>query len=173
MSLGIEYDMVLLLHIPLERPSTRRRRQRRSNCGRATHGTPCPSGAPRMAGDVDSLSRDLANTSITPGAPSATPASTFLVPPSPEWEAPVPHAIERVVPITPDLPPVGREGLIVPWRDMTRVGGETIVFNPIPFQPSFNSSSVTRVYVRLPFPSGCLDSKEEDSPSFSLDISGL
>jgi hypothetical protein len=47
------------------------------------------------------------------------------------------------------------------------------VFNPIPFQPSFDTSSITRLYVRLPFPSGCLDSKEEDGLGFGLDFSGL
>jgi hypothetical protein len=45
MSLGIEYNMVLLPPVPLERPSTRRRpsrrrRQRWNNHNRATHGTP-------------------------------------------------------------------------------------------------------------------------------------
>jgi hypothetical protein len=63
MSLGIEYDMILLPLVPLERPSTRRhpsrhRRQRWGNRDRATHG-------------VDSLSRDLANTNIAPRAPPA------------------------------------------------------------------------------------------------------
>jgi hypothetical protein len=50
MSLNIEYDMILLSSVPLERPSShhrpsRRRRQRRSNRDRATHGTLCPVGA--------------------------------------------------------------------------------------------------------------------------------
>jgi hypothetical protein len=31
------------------------------------------------------------------------------------------------------------------------------VFNPIPFQPSFDTSSVTRMYAGLPFPLGSLD----------------
>jgi hypothetical protein len=88
MSLSIEYDMILLSPVSLERPSTRRRpsrrrRQRRGNRDRATHDTPCPGGAPGVAGDVDSLSRDLANTSIAPAAPPAAPASTFLEPPPP------------------------------------------------------------------------------------------
>jgi hypothetical protein len=47
------------------------------------------------------------------------------------------------------------------------------VFNPIPFWPSFDASSVTGLYVGLPFPSGCLDSEEEDGPSFGLDFSEL
>jgi hypothetical protein len=29
------------------------------------------------------------------------------------------------------------------------------------------------MYVGLPFPSGCLDSEEEDGPNFALDFSGL
>jgi hypothetical protein len=47
------------------------------------------------------------------------------------------------------------------------------VFNPIPFRPSFNTSSVIGLYADLPFPSGCLDSKEEDGASFGLDFSEL
>jgi hypothetical protein len=89
------------------------------------------------------------------------------------WEAPVPHAVERVVPATPALPPVGQEEPIVPCQDMTRVGEELSMFNPIPFQPSLDTSSVTRMYARLPFPSGCLDSEEEDGSSFGLDFSRL
>uniref|UniRef100_A0A804NPY4 Small ribosomal subunit protein eS4 central region domain-containing protein n=1 Tax=Zea mays TaxID=4577 RepID=A0A804NPY4_MAIZE len=62
-----------------------------------------------MANGVDSLSRDLANISIAPGAPTAAPASTLLVPPPPAWEVPAPHAIEGAIPATPDLPLVGQE----------------------------------------------------------------
>jgi hypothetical protein len=127
----------------------------------------------RVLAELDSLSRDLANTSIAPRAPPVTLAPTFLAPPPSVWETPVPHAVERVVPAAPVLPPVGREESVAPWRDVTRVGGESSVFNPIPFQPSFDTSSATRMYIRLPFPSGCLDSKEEDGPSFALDFSGL
>jgi hypothetical protein len=95
MSLGIEYDMVLLPPVPLERPSTHRRpshhrRQRRGNRDHSTPSTPCPGGAHGMAGGIDSLSRDPANTSIAPGASPAAPMSTFLVPPPPAWEALVP-----------------------------------------------------------------------------------
>jgi hypothetical protein len=42
-----------------------------------------------MADDIDSLSRDLANTSIAPRTPLVT---TFLAPPPLVWETPVPHA---------------------------------------------------------------------------------
>jgi hypothetical protein len=99
MSLDIEYDMVLLAPVPLERPSTRRRpshrkRQRRNNRNHATHGTPCPSKTPRMADVIDSLSRDLANISIAPEAPPAAPALTLLVPPPLAWEVLAPHTIE-------------------------------------------------------------------------------
>jgi hypothetical protein len=178
MSLGIEYDMVLLPSVPLERPSTRHRpsrhrRQRRNNHNRATHGTPCPSKTPRMADGVDSLLRDLANISIAPEAPLATHASTLLVPPPPAWEVPAPHTVERAVPATSDLPPASQEEPVVPWWDTTGTGGESAMFNPIPFQLSFDTSSVTRLYAGLPFPSGCLDSEEEDGPSFGLDFSGL
>jgi hypothetical protein len=107
-----------------------------------------------MTNGIESLSRDLANTSIAPVAPPVAPASTFLGPPPPVWEAPVPHAVERVLPTMPVLPPAGREELVIPWRDMTRDGGEPSVFNPFPFQPSFDTSSITRMYARLPFPSG-------------------
>jgi hypothetical protein len=47
------------------------------------------------------------------------------------------------------------------------------VFNPIPFQPSFDTSALTSMYAGLPFPSGCLDFKEEDGPGLGLDFSGL
>jgi hypothetical protein len=45
------------------------------------------------------------------------------------------------------------------------------VFNPIPFQSRFDTSSITKMYVELPFPSGNLESEEEDGPSFALDFS--
>jgi hypothetical protein len=47
------------------------------------------------------------------------------------------------------------------------------VFNPIPFQPSFDTSSLSVLYVGLPFPSGCLDSEEEDCSVIGLDFSRL
>jgi hypothetical protein len=96
-----------------------------------------------------------------------------LSPPPLTWEAPAPHAVERAIPATPDLPPTGREEPVVPWQDMIRARGEPSVFNPIPFQPSFDTSSITRLYVGLSFPSGYLDSKEEDGLRFSLDFSRL
>jgi hypothetical protein len=71
------------------------------------------------------------------------------------------------------LPPTGREEPDTPCRDMEGARGEPSMFNPIPFQLSFNTNSVSRMYVELPFPSGCLDSKEEDGPSFALDFSRL
>ena len=88
-------------------------------------------------------------------------------------ETPVPHVVERAVLAAPALPPAGREELDAPWRNMAWVGGEPSVFNPIPFQPSFDTSSITRMYTGLPFPSGCLDSEEEDRLSFALDFSWL
>jgi hypothetical protein len=39
--------------------------------------------------------------------------------------------------------------------------------------PSIDTNTVTKMYVGLPFPSGSLDSKEEDGPSYALDFSGL
>jgi hypothetical protein len=179
MSLGIEYDMILLPPVPLERLGSRRcpsrhRRQRWSNRDRATQATPCTGGATRTADGIESLSRDLASINISPGAPTAAHAPTlFLAPPSPMWETPVPHVVERAVSATPALPPTGREEPNAPWRDMARVRGELSVFNPIPFQPSLNTSSVTRMYNGLPFPSGCLDFEKEDGPSFALDFSRL
>ena len=47
------------------------------------------------------------------------------------------------------------------------------MFNPTPFRPSFDTCSITGLYARLPFPSGCLNSKEEDGTSFDLDFSGI
>jgi hypothetical protein len=47
------------------------------------------------------------------------------------------------------------------------------VFNPIPFQASFGTSAFTSMYAYLPFPSGCLDSKEEDNLGPSQDFSRL
>jgi hypothetical protein len=126
-----------------------------------------------MTDDVESLSRDLANISTTPGELPAAPTSTLLVPPPLAWEVIAPHAIEWAVPALSDLPLVGREEPITPWQDMTWARGEPSVFNPIPFQPSLDTSSITRLYDRLPFPSRCLDSKEEDGPSFGLDFSRL
>jgi hypothetical protein len=68
---------------------------------------------------------------------------------------------------------MGQEEPVAPWRDMTGDGGEPSMFNPIPFEPSFDTSAITRMYARLPFPSGSLDSEEEDGLSFALDFSGL
>jgi hypothetical protein len=47
------------------------------------------------------------------------------------------------------------------------------VFNPIPFQPSFDTNSLTSLYADLPFPLGCLDSEEEDGLGIGLDFSRL
>jgi hypothetical protein len=162
MSLGTEDDMVLLPHVLLEHPGSCRRpshrkRRRRNDRDRAAQGVPCT----------------RANVSIAPEALPATPAPTHLAPSPPVWGTPVPHAIEQVVPAAPVLPPVGQEEPVAPWRDMTGAGGEPSVFNPIPFAPSFDTSSVSNTYVGLPFPSGCLDSEEEDGPSFALDLSEL
>jgi hypothetical protein len=185
MSLGIEYDMVLLPASPLadslEHLSAcshppHRRRQRRNNRNRATHGTPCLGEAPRLTDDADFLTRDLANISITPRVPPAaraSPVSTLLVPPPSAWEVPTPHAIRQDVPTTPALPPVGWEEPVTPWQDMLRAGGEPSVFNPIPFQPSFDTSSITSLYTGLPFPFRCLDSEEEGGLNVGLDFSRL
>jgi hypothetical protein len=99
-----------------------------------------------MAVGVGSLLRDLANTSIAPGVLPTAPVPTFLKPPPSVWEAPVPYTIEQAVLATSVLPPAGQEELVVPWQDMTRVEGESSMFNPIPFQPSFDTNSITRMY---------------------------
>jgi hypothetical protein len=52
-------------------------------------------------------------------------------------------------------------------------GREPSVFNPIPFQPRFDTSYDAQMYVGLLFPSGCLESEEQDGPSFALDFSRL
>jgi hypothetical protein len=159
MSLGIEYDMILLSPIPLERPRSRCRpshcrRKRRSNHDSATQGTPCTRGASWMADGIEYLSRDLASINISPGAPPAAPAPTSLAPPPPMWETPVPHVVEQAVLATPALPPSGWEESDAPWRDMAGVGGEPFVFNPIPFQLSFNTNSITRMYAGFLSPQG-------------------
>jgi hypothetical protein len=109
-----------------------------------------------MDDGIEPLSKDLASVHISLGVSQAAPAPTFLAPPPPMWETPVPHIIERAVSTTPALPPAGWEEPNAPWRYMARVGGEPSVFNPIPFQLSFNTSSITQMYVRLSFPSGVL-----------------
>jgi hypothetical protein len=86
-----------------------------------------------MADGMDSLLRDLANANIAPEAPPVTHTPTFLAPPPPVWETPVPHAVERVITAAPVLPPVGWEEPVAPWRYVARVRGEPSVFNPIPF----------------------------------------
>jgi hypothetical protein len=84
MSLGIEYDMALLLPAPPEdqgsrrRPS-RRKRQRQSNCNRAPWGTLCAKDAAENDDNIESLSRDLAGVNISIGVP----APTFPAPPAP------------------------------------------------------------------------------------------
>jgi hypothetical protein len=178
MSLGIEYDMILLPLVPLECSSSRchlsrRRRQRQNNRDRAAHGTPCTGGAPGMADGIDSLSKNLANVNIAPRVPPVVPAPTFPASPPPMWETPVPTLLsERCQLQWPSHSSVRRSRKLLgeTWRG---VRGELSVCNPIAFQPSFDTSSITRMYVGLPFPSGCLDSKEEDGPSFALDFSGL
>jgi hypothetical protein len=47
------------------------------------------------------------------------------------------------------------------------------MFNTIPFQASFDTSAFTSMYADLPFPSGCLNSEEEDSLGPGLDFPGL
>jgi hypothetical protein len=46
--------------------------------------------------------------------------------------------------------------------------GEPSLFNPILFQPSFDTSAFTSMYADLLFLSGCLDSEEEDGPDPGL-----
>jgi hypothetical protein len=159
MSLGIEYDMVLLPSIPLERPSTRRcpschRRQKWNSRNRATHDTSCPGESPGMTNGVDSLSRDLASIAIVPGAPPEAPASTLLVPPPPAWKASAPHTMEQAVLATPDLQPMGQEGSVTPWHDMTRAGGEPSVFNPIPSSQVSTPAPSQGYMPDFPFPQG-------------------
>jgi hypothetical protein len=113
-SLGIEYDMILLPPVPLERLSSRkhpsrRRRQRGSNRDRAPPGTLCAGGTAGTDDGIKSLSRDLASVNILPGGPPTAPTPTFLAPPHVTWETPFPHDIERRVSAAPALPPMGRE----------------------------------------------------------------
>jgi hypothetical protein len=91
MSLGIEYDMVLLPPTPPKdqgsrrRPS-RRRRRRWSNCHHAQWGTLCVEDVARNDDGIESLSRDLSNVNISLGVS----APTFLAPPAPAWGSPLP-----------------------------------------------------------------------------------
>jgi hypothetical protein len=174
MSLSIEYDLVLLPPAPPEDQSSRhhpsrRRRQRRSNQNRAPRGTLCAEDATGNDDSIESLSRDLASVNISPRAP----APTFLAPPAPMGESPFPHGVEQGVSAAPALPPTGREEPDAPWRDMVGEEGEPSMFNPIPFQPCYDTSYDAQMYAGLPFPSRCLDSKEEDGPNYALDFSGL
>jgi hypothetical protein len=69
-----------------------------------------------------------------PGAPPvacASPAQTLLAPVA--WEVLALHAIGQDEPTTPDLSPAGWEEPVTPWQDMSRAGGESSMFNPIPF----------------------------------------
>jgi hypothetical protein len=185
MSVGIEYDMVLLP--PGPRANTQgqpdvcprhphHRKQRWSNHNRTNRGVLCPDEVPRLTNDADSLARDLANVSIMPGASSG--ALTLLTP-HVAWEAlapPTPHTIGQVTPASSDLPLVGWEGPVTSWQDLSalpRAGGQPSVFNPIPFHPSFDTGSFTSLYAGFPFPSRCLDSEEEDGPGPRLDFFGL
>jgi hypothetical protein len=130
MSLGIEYDMVLLppgaLTDTQERLSartcpSRHRRHRWSNPNRGTYGTPCPGGAPGLTNDKNSLARDLANISVTLGTPTmehASPASSLLTPPPAAWGVsapPTPHAMDQDAPVSSDLPLTGREEPVASW----------------------------------------------------------
>jgi hypothetical protein len=85
---------------------------------------------------------------------------------------PAPHTMGKDELALPDLPPMGWEEPATPWQDMSllsRATGEPSVFNPIPFQPCFDTS----LYDGLPFPSRCLESEEEDGSGPGLDFSEL
>jgi hypothetical protein len=135
----------------------------------------CPTGhsvckkRARADDDIESLSWDLAGVNISPGVPPTTPVPTFLAPPTPKWESPFPHKVEQGASTAPALSPAGQEEPDAPWRDMGD-GREPSVFDPIPFQPCFDTSYDTQMYIGLLFPFGCLDSEEEDGPSFALDF---
>jgi hypothetical protein len=103
MSLGIEYDMMLLpprhpadadfrfsqprgarpllLPWPMEErpdfhpPPPHRRRRRRNNRNRVTGSTPCLVDAPKPADDADSLARDLTSVRLTARASTSTRVS--------------------------------------------------------------------------------------------------
>jgi hypothetical protein len=191
MSFGIEYDMVLLpprhqadaQEQPDIRPRPpRRTRRRQNNRNRTTGNASCPVDNPGLANDADSLARDLTNISIMPRASAATrvtPAPTLLAPPPMAWRAlasPAPYTIGRVVPALPAPPPADWEAPVSSRQEVSAPSvsrGEPSVFNPTPFQPSFGISAFTSMYVDLPFPSGCLDSEEEDGLEPGLDFSGL
>jgi hypothetical protein len=191
MSLGMEYDMVLLLPIHLadaqEQPNIRpcpprRMRQIRNNRNHIVANAPCQVDTLGLANDADSLARDLTNISITPRASTAmhsSPTPTLLAPPPMMWEAPAPPApctIGRVTPALSAPPPVGWEVLASSWQEMSALSvarGEPSVFNPIPFQPSFDTNIFTSLYANLPFPSECLNSEEEEGLGPDLNFFGL
>jgi hypothetical protein len=148
------------------RPS-RRRRRRQSNHNRALRSTLC---AEDVAGNDDTLS-------LSQGT---WPTSTFHLEclRQHSWNRlpqhgghHLPMRVEQGASAAPALPPASREEPDAPWRDMGGDGGEPSVFNPIPFQPRFDTSYDAQMYIGLQFPSGCLDSEEEDGPSFVLDLS--
>jgi hypothetical protein len=67
-------------------------------------------------------------------------------------------------------PPVGWEVPASPNLNVSAPSfdrGEPSVFNPIPFQASFDTSAFTSMYVDLPVPSVCLDFEVEDDMDFS------
>jgi hypothetical protein len=189
MSLGIEYDMVLLPPRHMAdaqeqrdfRPcSPRRGRRRRNNCTTAApHAQLSP---PRLTNDANSLVRDLTNVSIMPGTSAATcvaASPTLLASPPMAWGAPAlpaPYTIGRVTPALLAPPPTSWEAPASPRQEVSAPSlarGEPSVFNPIPIQPSFNTSAFTSMYANLPFPSGCLHLEEKDGPGPGLDLSGL
>jgi hypothetical protein len=140
MSLGIEYDMVLLLPTTPEDQGSRcrpfrRKRQRQSNRNHAPRGTLCAEDAVGNDDSIESLSRDLADINISPGVS----APTFPAPLAPTWGPLLPNGIEQGTSAAPALPLVGQEEPDAPWRDMGGDGGELSMFNPIPFQPHFDT----------------------------------
>jgi hypothetical protein len=191
MSLSIEYDMVLLppRHMvdaqeqPDFRPlPPRRTRWRRNNHNRTAGNATCPVDTLGLTNNADFLARDLTNVYIMPGVSVTTwgaLASTLLAPPPMVWEAPTllaPHTIGRVMPALLAPPPVGWQPPASSRQEMSAPSvarGGPLVFNPILFQPSFDTTAFTIMYVDLPFPSWCLEFEEEDNLGLGLDFSGL
>jgi hypothetical protein len=97
---------------------------------------------------------------VTPASSAPPPvgreAPASLTPPM-DWEAPA----------SPTPPPTDQEVQAPPFAR-----GEPSVFNPIPFQASFDINTCTSMYADLHFPSRYLDSEEEDGLGPGLDFSG-
>jgi hypothetical protein len=113
MSVGIEYDMVLLPPCHRHLADTQeqldfcphppcRKRRRRNNRNHIVASAPRPVDAPGLVDDVETLASDLTSISLTLEASTHVAlAPTLLAPPSIAWGVsapPAPRAMGRILP---------------------------------------------------------------------------